>query len=368
MIDRFKLFNALHQIKKDLFFDTENERVLAQKIWQKISHDSTFRDQIHKTQTSVLVPLWNNDLADVKQVKMASFNYQLLAVDGSQIYPDRHEGTSCSLINIGGIWLNYKDCESEVAFFSEPSIYFAQYREDHEISVESIDAHRHELELKMALAKALQYKKNAGFAPVVLFDGALIFWHLVDKPRMKKYYLKRYCALLDQFYRNRILIACYISLPKSKELINLVRLYLKDYCSDQQEIQYLVDADLAALFLNKFERTIIFENKASIVHEYPEQMRPFFFYINVGEEIARVELPRWIIDDEQSLEFVERVIVDQVIKGDGYPLSLAEAHEQAVVKSADRTFFYRLLATLNNRHGNHLSLSRKYMKKKCMRV
>ena len=64
-----------------------------------------------------------------------------------------------------------------------------------------------------------------------------------------------------------------------------------------------------------------------------------FFYINTGEEIGRVELPSWTAKDKKTLDLVHSVILDQCKRGRGYPISLMEAHEQAVISGADRRYF-----------------------------
>ena len=71
--------------------------------------------------------------------------------------------------------------------------------------------------------------------------------------------------------------------------------------------------------------------------------RVHFVYLNTGDEIARVDLPEWVADDGAALDFVHGAIVDQIEKGLGYPVSLTEAHEQAVVRSADRRLFWEVV-------------------------
>jgi NurA-like 5'-3' nuclease len=57
---------------------------------------------------------------------------------------------------------------------------------------------------------------------------------------------------------------------------------------------------------------------------------------------------------------IESIIIDQIIKGDGYPIMLAEAHEKAVIKTRDRLVFCRLL----EQYGcQSLGISRKLHKK-----
>ena len=74
-------------------------------------------------------------------------------------------------------------------------------------------------------------------------------------------------------------------------------------------------------------------------------------------EIARVEMPSWVAQDEMMLEFVHAGVLDQCERGPGYPVSLMEAHEQAVITSVDREYFVDLIGNAldKERLPNYLS-------------
>jgi hypothetical protein len=69
-----------------------------------------------------------------------------------------------------------------------------------------------------------------------------------------------------------------------------------------------------------------------------------FFYLHTGAEIARVEVPAWIVDDPARLSMLHGLLVAQIRAGGGYPLALQEAHEQAVISTGDRRSFEALIA------------------------
>jgi len=60
-------------------------------------------------------------------------------------------------------------------------------------------------------------------------------------------------------------------------------------------------------------------------------------------EVARLEFPSWVVEDVQLLKTALSLTLAQVIKGFGYPVALAEAHNQAVVRGGDRSRFFALL-------------------------
>src|SRR5690606_25137409 len=68
-----------------------------------------------------------------------------------------------------------------------------------------------------------------------------------------------------------------------------------------------------------------------------------FFYINVGSEIARVEAPDYVLEDQELLDRLHWAIYYQAQKGMGYPVALQEAHHFAVVKREEREAFFRLV-------------------------
>jgi hypothetical protein len=67
-----------------------------------------------------------------------------------------------------------------------------------------------------------------------------------------------------------------------------------------------------------------------------------FFYLKGDEEIARVELPRWV-EERGLVDMLHALVLDQCRRGQGYPVALSEAHEQAVVTGADRQQFQYLV-------------------------
>src|SRR3990172_8700952 len=122
MLDRHTLAKEIESLGKKLFPDTTQQILVAHEKWKKIIHDPSFEAWVHSIQCSVLIPTWNKGLGDIVAVNAEAGSYTLLAVDGSQIYPDRHiAGVGCFLINMGGCLLTYS-ATSSAQFFSEPHV------------------------------------------------------------------------------------------------------------------------------------------------------------------------------------------------------------------------------------------------------
>lgn len=376
MLNRAILLEQLQARSNDLFLDISKEFEIARQSWQRIIDDPAFLYKIRQISTPWLVPDWQDPLGQVTVIDPSLPHYAVLAVDGSQVYPDRHQGTSCFLVNIGSVILHYgNQMPKPVQFSSTPTVFTGDDTDD-ELSggQDWVNCRRQELELQTGLAKSIELKTQMGDTPFAfLFDGSLIFWHLESKENnLKELFLNKYLSLLDQLYKNNILCAGYISLPKSKELVNLIRVELCKFklegCKELEAVNHLVDASIARFFLKPHSRSIVFKSNAKIGASYAPHLVPHFFYIDVGAEIARIEIPAWIAQDEQKITTVAQIILNQSIKGMGYPVALAESHEQAVVKGPDREFFYYLIIKLGIERKRQLSSSQKSMKKRGMGI
>lgn len=374
MLDRAKVMKELQGISDHLFLDFSAEYEVARSVWEKIVHDATFIHKVRAVQgkTPFLIPTWNDQLNATFSVHQAPSAYCVVAVDGSQIYPDKHQGTPCYLINIGTVMLSYGIPGYTVQFGSEPSVYSGELEEDLANSPDMVNGKRQELEFKagIEMSKKFQAIAQAHNVPYVfLFDGSLIFWHLESKDQaLKDIFLSTYLASLHQLYLTKTLAAGYISLPKGKELVNLLRLDLCNFDFNEheahKEVDNLVDTVIADFFLEPYTRSIVFKNHASICQVYPDHLHPYFFYLHVGSEIGRVEIPAWIASDVHAVNLIASIIIDQSVKGRGYPVALAESHEQAVVKGPDREFFYQLISKIGFDKNQRLRLSQKSIKKR----
>lgn len=348
MLHHGKLFKELAQTTTAYFVDYAREQREAREIWDKVAHDIRIADSISSQEWPYLVPRWKHLLGSQIQISTMCNGYSVFAIDGSQIYPDRHQGMACYLINIGIAYMSYGIRSS--AYFSSQPFLMALDAHQHDESCffieqtpDFVNCQRTEFEFKNGLETGLKHQAEN---PLFLFDGSLIFWHLESKEEaVKNRFLMSYCALLQQLYNAKILHAGYISLPKSRELVNILRAVSSSGIFDglQYDINLLVDSDVVRFFLNPGYRTIIFENRSPIINFYPSLLKPYFFYMHNGIEIVRIEIPAWIARDEALVDHVAALILNQSVKGNGYPVCLAEAHEQAVVSTADRQLFYALL-------------------------
>jgi NurA-like 5'-3' nuclease len=108
----------------------------------------------------------------------------------------------------------------------------------------------------------------------------------------------------------------------------------------------LADADIYSERLAEGQRGPIYLSMARANRALYREHAIHFFYLRVGNEIARVEIPQWVATDSQLCDRVHALIYDQAMRGQGYPIALARAHEQAVVKASDRRVFLDMVAQM----------------------
>jgi hypothetical protein len=299
-------------------------------------------------------------------------SYALVASDGSQIDLDRHGSASCYLINIGRVFLRYG--EAPIArLSSEPALYFRDedlYLTDgaRRVMIEGnyLSARRDVDEGVALVGLADEFLADGDGPPcMALQDGTLIRWTLSGAERfVQEHFLSRYLAYLDAMRERGIPVASYISRPRSPEVVGSIRLMLCpdvdvaagrgarcDECSDVADgrepscsvCQGLVDTDVLAGQLSEGQRGPLFISMSRINVESYREHTVYFFHMRVGRELARVEVPQWVAQDPAQVDLIHALVYDQAARGGGYPVALERAHEQAVVRSADRRTFQRML-------------------------
>ncbi|MGB3309586.1 MAG: DNA double-strand break repair nuclease NurA [Nodosilinea sp.] len=296
--------------------------------------------------------------------------HTVLATDGSQISPSHHEIAYCYLINVGRVVLHYGqsrfpllDSLPEVVYRAEDLYLSRQWG----ISTEEWMGHRRTVAEAVVLAELREAVHESLMAtgsesepvPVLaLVDGSLIYWFLEALPGEARDRILP--PILDSWERLRqqnIPLVGYLSASRSGEAMNFLRFAAcpfpqpdcQTHCGEVDGDRApcgrffpLRDATFWATELVPGERSPFWRSTASILDLYGDH-RVYFCYLNVGPEVARVELPQWVMADQTLCDSALRMVLTQVQKGYGYPVALAEAHNQAVVRGGDRTRFFALL-------------------------
>jgi GNAT superfamily N-acetyltransferase len=301
-------------------------------------------------------------------------DFCVAAVDGSHIDVDRHLSVRCFLVNIGVSVLTYGS-NPDALLSNQPRLYA---RDDELVLRDRNALHRAQnIEGVVLGAKRTVEEVRAlvdtvrGLPPdlptLAMLDGTLLMLGLVGQGYEE--YVRRelieegFVRALDDFRRmsgeRPLAVASYISLPRSAEVVNGLRLAVCPYgeadCDRHcgrvgpgnrpcdTEVGGLMDREIWSEVLQPGERSAVFESSSQMVEKYYREHGLSFFYVHAGEEIGRVEVPAWVAADEALLGLAHSLVLDQCRKGPGYPVALMEAHEQAVVTGGDRQAFVEMV-------------------------
>ncbi|MBI2851218.1 MAG: DNA double-strand break repair nuclease NurA [Chloroflexi bacterium] len=294
-------------------------------------------------------------------------DFTVIATDGSHIDVDRHRSTRCYLLNISSVLLRY-GADPEAILDSHPRV----YADDSELVIAPDGGEGREqlvegalLGIKRSVEECkrlaeLAAELPAGSSSLALLDGTLVLWGLYQYPEFITETLldKGFLDCLSQIRKlnkdRKLALASYISYPRSTDVIDALRVALCPHESPDcdrcpsgdkscEAVAGVQDRDLFSALLAPGERSALFIGQSSVVRKHYGEHRVYFFYLRTDEEIARVEIPQWVALDKDLLNLTHSLVIDQCRRGQGYPVALSEAHEQAVVTLADRENFWALV-------------------------
>ncbi|MEI7555410.1 DNA double-strand break repair nuclease NurA [Candidatus Chlorohelix sp.] len=281
-------------------------------------------------------------LDEVIAVSPSTAGYCVVATDSSPIPPDRHNGTAhFYVINIGRVMLRYGEkptanLDSLTFFETEDST--NEEREYTKASLLDTEAALKELEAAYELAIKHQ-------ADLVFRDGPLTLWRSINLRSKEGTELRnRYYSLLDQFDKAQIPIVGYISNTHSNAVVETLRAAMREDGKSGRAFSGVQDRMLFQNSLKPDTRGPIF---ASTLGE-PKELREFidriyFTYMLTKYEMVRIEFPQWLALDTEKLASTLSLVLRQIELGQGYPVALMEAHEQAVLRGDDRELLRLLL-------------------------
>jgi NurA domain len=305
----------------------------------------------------------------------------LIAADGSQIYPDRHGPVFYYAINIGSIIFRHGSGQAPVAS-TDPRLYYTEekvYPGGDPVSSDLVNIERSVAEMR-ALTDLILAECRSGLPCLGLSDGSLLLWieRAAVPTERQTDLLGAYLACLGRLRAERaegMAMAGFVSRPHSAEVVAL--LYLRQLEEDQRgQVKSLAETDYRGLtdralfgFLQPGERSALFARGTAANERYrAEGHRIWFFYLNTGTEIARVELPEWLAGRPEALSLTQAAVIDQCRFNNGYPYILTRADEQAVIQGEERETLEAMLAQTMLRRGLDLpELSGKAQQKRVAR-
>ena len=280
-------------------------------------------------------------------------DFSVVGSDASSLESERGDLARYFAINVGCAWISYGrhpdavlKATNRLAFQDDELYVFPDQRQ---IPIEgALLGALMEVESVTALSKCV-----GGVAQrplVAMRDGPLVLWALQNESdQVQRVLLESFFQALGSLRDSQVPLAGYISHSAGRDVMNSIRVWLCqrqpgacDACKDAQRAlciawTAITDSELFD-FLRPGERSDLFGSSSKILDTYGDH-RADFFYLNVGGEIARVEVPRWVGEDTQMLTLLHASLYDQCKRSacfPPYPPALQEAHEQAVITAAER--------------------------------
>ncbi|HEY3311916.1 MAG TPA: DNA double-strand break repair nuclease NurA [Anaerolineales bacterium] len=297
----------------------------------------------------------------------------LIAADGSQILPDRHSPVQYGLINVGAIVMRLNSGEVP-ALHTDSQILFDDklYAPSGGPLTESMLALQRDTAERTKLLELSAAIGTEG-APLVTFtDGPIELWGAKDGEDASLFVenLNNYLVILSRLQAAGIITAGYIDKPAADPLIRLLELTeatdedihnLREYHPLRGVTDRWLFGDKETSLLGPGERSAVFGFQSKSEKDYRGVLALHFFYLNISADeknpqIARVDIPRWVVDEPGKLGLLHAVLIQQcrIMGAKPYPYLLHRAHETAVVSLDDKRQVDQILELELRRSGGEL--------------
>jgi len=298
------------------------------------------------------------------------FNTPILAVDGSQVPPSRDFSLPVGAVQVG--------------WFENPHAPGGQYVKDlafevlapDELAEEAgddsgsdfpdwrVNLRRFELECRV-IVEYIQAHANTNPAPLCFFDGSLVVSftrHM--RPNLRRAYVDAIIGMLRASQAGRAPLVGYVDTSFARDLVTLLQ-----HLEGLPPAARLSDGALLRTRMNWGDRSQVYvcARDDNVLPEYgPQANQVCFTYLKTTADgsPARLEIPRWLAEDETELERVLNLVRAECVVGNGYPYALETADAVAVIGLEDRERFYATFQQFAEKEGLALRYSRKALSKR----
>ncbi len=302
----------------------------------------------------------------------------IIAIDGSQIMPDRHAAYLYYLINVGGIVYHHGHADAPDVF-SIPEIVYPQDDADSDnfnSTSGMVSIERDIAEIKTLARKTVACRHNAH--PLIsILDQRLLYWPIDSANVAANKVVKEWGEHMTAMRHAGTSLCGYIDRPGTSSVLMLLRSLegLDDPSFDWKLLgkrkitQGLTDADLFRELLKPGERSKVFVNISPANDTFREQdaaNEVCFFYFNpssTGRQIARIDIPRWVAEEDGAVTAVHTLLYNQCQLLGDYPYVLARADEMAVVGKRDASELNFMIDVIMERHGLNADITAKQSSK-----
>ena len=261
----------------------------------------------------------------------------VLAADGSQVSPSRHDPFPIGVINVGAYQWIPGSIPQE--FQDTRLLYFDEVHTQNGLLSEGMIALMRDLDERKIMARLAKDKPQPVMA---LTDGPLELFYEARESEEFRRALKEYLDSLHELESMGVAAAGYVDRPLSDLVVRLLELTLVSedhyaHLERNRALQGVLDEELFGELLKPGQRSAVFAIKSQQTANFKGTLALHFFYLNAGRDgkpaLARVELPAWVAENRDLLNLLHCTLVDQcaMLGANPYPYCLHRAHEIALV-------------------------------------
>ena len=286
----------------------------------------------------------------------------LIAADGSQIVPNRHDALQYYVINVGAIAMQIGSGNTP-EIFTDTKLHMLDEFDDTYFSDSQIALQRDVAERKKLLEVAQKYKGTI----IALTEGQLELWGAVDSDNSRDFEksLHDYLDTLKEMEKQKVITSGYVDKPGANWVTRLLEIATipeneLNNLKKHHPLLGVTDLWLFGQILGKHERSAIFKLQAKSAEKYAETIAINFFYLNVGDEkkpkIARVDVPSWVVNKTEALNNLHFALIEQakIMGNEPFPYLLHRAHEIAVVTHQEKEQIDQMLALALRNSGGEI--------------
>lgn len=333
--------NLLQNLRKKawetLTFNAENHERLIQKVKIAAFADPGLRCAIPSATNNSQYEALNGHFPPPPLPEKAT----ILAADGSQITPSRHEPIQYCLINVGAIQMELGSTSAPETSVQTNLMYDDQLYTETGLITEARLALMRDLNERKRLAELARHASP----PVITFtDGPMELWGTRENEGDFQKNLEQYLKALTELNALGVTTAGYVDKPAADLVVRLLEIALLDENQISQNskgsfhpLRGVIDRDIFYSLLGPGERSTVFCIQSRSALNYQGPLELHFFYLNVGKSehpsLARVEIPAWVAQDAEKLGNLHAILIEQckIMGTRPYPYLLHRSHETAVV-------------------------------------
>jgi hypothetical protein len=285
----------------------------------------------------------DEDITAVFTAPAFSQDYTLLAADGSQVNPNRHDSIPFGVINIGVFRVDSSMQTPPREIVETQLLNLDEITNEYGLVGEEVIALRRDLRERRKLA---ELAREIGGTVLALTDGPLeLFRDPQGSPETQNEF-EQYISVLHELAALGTVTGGYVDRPGSDLVVRMLGILdpasQDSGANSEKSLSPLSDAFLFRDRIPPLARSAIFAIHSRSAQSYPDETALHFFYLNTGfpgkPSLARVEIPQWVAGDKDRVGLLHAVLLEQcgLLGGMPYPYALHRSHEIALVTMLDK--------------------------------